>query len=119
MEHRRPDVIERALDVGPDIAANIGPALAEGEVLGKISAGRRIDHAFEQREAVLARDQRVVRMLAEELQASIVRVPAHRLQRVAPDTVVLSMSSKAAGELRTVFGQRLVIEPNDNLTPPM
>lgn len=41
------------------------------------------------------------------------------LQRVAPDTVVLSMSSKAAGELRTVFGQRLVIEPNDNLTPPM
>ena len=41
------------------------------------------------------------------------------LQRVAPDTVVLSMSSTAAAELRTVFGQRLVIEPNNTLTPPM
>lgn len=41
------------------------------------------------------------------------------LQRVAPDTVVLSMSSTAAAGLRTVFGRRLVIEPNSSLTPPM
>src|SRR4029079_14839979 len=67
VEHRRPDVMRRALDLGPDLAADVGPALAEGEVLGEIRPRRRIDHAFEQREAVLARRQRVVRMLAEEL----------------------------------------------------
>ena len=41
------------------------------------------------------------------------------LERVAPDMVVLSMSPTAAEGLRTVFGQRLVLEPNDTLIPPM
>lgn len=41
------------------------------------------------------------------------------VQRVAPDMVVLSMPSTAVERLRTAFGQRLVIEPNNDLTPPM
>jgi hypothetical protein len=41
------------------------------------------------------------------------------VQRIAPDMVVLSMPSTAVARLRTVFGQRLVIEPNNDLTPPM
>ena len=42
-----------------------------------------------------------------------------QVQRVAPDMVVLSMPPTAAARLRTAFGQRLVIEPNNDLTPPM
>lgn len=41
------------------------------------------------------------------------------VQRVAPDIVVLSMPSTAVARLRMVFGQRLVIEPNNDLIPPM
>ena len=40
------------------------------------------------------------------------------VQRIAPDIVVLSMPPTAAERLRTAFGQRLVIEPNNDLTPP-
>jgi hypothetical protein len=42
-------MIELALQIRPDLAAEICPAFAEGKILGQIGAGRGIDHAFEQR----------------------------------------------------------------------
>src|SRR5438128_478796 len=42
------DMIEPAVEIGPDLAADIGPAFAEREILAQIGAGGRIDHAFEQ-----------------------------------------------------------------------
>ena len=41
------------------------------------------------------------------------------IQRVAPDIVVLSMSSDQAARLRARFGSRLVIEPNRDLILPV
>src|SRR6201996_2727979 len=59
LEHRRPDVIELAFEVGPDLTAEIGPALAERKVLAEIGAGLGIDHAFEQRETIGTSGQRI------------------------------------------------------------
>jgi hypothetical protein len=42
-----------------------------------------------------------------------------QIQRVAPDIVVLSMSPDHAARLQTRFGNRLVIEPNRDLIPPV
>lgn len=42
-----------------------------------------------------------------------------QLQRIATDVVVLSMSPDRAAQLRTQFGNRLVIEKNKDLIPPM
>src|SRR5450631_1925592 len=65
---RRADMIEAALQVGPDFAADIGPAFAEREILAEIGSGRRIDHAFEQCKSIGTSGQCVERMLAKELQ---------------------------------------------------
>ena len=67
----RADMIEAALDIGPDFTADIAPAFAERKILAEISAGCRIDHAFEQCKAVGTSCQRIVRMLAEELQRCV------------------------------------------------
>src|ERR1700742_740457 len=83
VEYRRADMIETTLEITPDLAADIRPALAEREVLAEIGAGRRIDHAFKQREAVAAAGEIVMRMFAEELQRWIGR--AHLLENVTPN----------------------------------
>src|SRR4029450_7525089 len=46
VEDRRAAMAEAALKVGPDFAADIGPAFAEGKILAQISPAVRIDHAF-------------------------------------------------------------------------
>src|SRR5947209_1767974 len=51
------DMVEAAVEIGPDLAAKIGPALAECKILAEIGAGHGIDHALEQREAVLTAGQ--------------------------------------------------------------
>ena len=81
-KHRRPDVIEAAFEISPDFAADIGPALAEGEILAEIGPALRIDHALEQREPVRAARQRIGGMLAEELQRCVSGMLAHPLQHV-------------------------------------
>src|ERR1700704_1889763 len=48
VEDGRADMVEAALKISPDFAADIGPALAEGEILAEIGPGLRIDHAVEQ-----------------------------------------------------------------------
>src|ERR1700760_1031361 len=58
-KYRRPDMVEAALKIGPDLAADIGPALAEREILAEIGSGGGIDHAFEQRKAVRASRKRI------------------------------------------------------------
>jgi hypothetical protein len=42
-----------------------------------------------------------------------------QLRRIASDVVVLAMPADRAAELRARFGNRLVIEPNSELIPPM
>src|ERR1700733_9398734 len=84
-EYRRPDMVEAALKIGPDFTADVGPALAESEILAEICAGRRIDHAFEQRKAVRASRQRVMRVLAKELQRRVVRMRTHLFEDAATD----------------------------------
>src|SRR6266851_4799993 len=81
----RADVIEAALQIGPDLAADIGPAFAEGKVLAEVSPGLRIDHAFEQCKPVGASRERIERMFAEELQCRIGRMSAHPFEDVTPD----------------------------------
>src|ERR1700761_6906961 len=71
LKHRRPDMIEPAFEIGPDFSAQIGPALAEREILTEIGPGLGIDHAFEQRKAIGTSGQRIERMLAKELQGRI------------------------------------------------
>src|SRR5207237_9286178 len=85
MKDRRSDVIETAFEIGPDLAADIGPASAEREILAEISSVSRVDHALEQGEPGWTSGDRVVRMLAEELQRSVVRVRAHPFQHMAAD----------------------------------
>ncbi len=68
MEDGRPDMIEAALKISPDFAADIGPAFAEGKILAQISPALRIDHAFEQCKPVGTSSQRIEGMFAEELQ---------------------------------------------------
>ena len=71
MKDGRADMVEPAFEVGPDFAADIGPAFAEREILAEIGAGRVINHAFEQRKPVGTSRQPVERMLAKELQRSV------------------------------------------------
>src|SRR5437870_6496696 len=85
VKHRRSDVIETAFEIGPDLAADIGPASAEREILAEIGSAFRVDHALEQCEAIGISGERVVRMLAEELQRGVVRVRAHSFQHMAAD----------------------------------
>jgi hypothetical protein len=40
-------MIEPALKIGPDFAADIGPAPAERKILAEVSSGLAIDQAFE------------------------------------------------------------------------
>ena len=61
-------MIETALDISPDFAADIGPALAERKVLAEISPGSVVDHAIEQCEPVRTSRERVYGVLAEKLQ---------------------------------------------------
>ena len=68
MKHRRTDVIEAAIKISPDFAADIRPALAERKILAEIGPGLRIDHAFEQRKAVGASGEGIGGMFAEKLQ---------------------------------------------------
>lgn len=60
-------MVETALDISPDFAADIGPALAEREVLAEISPGALVDHAIEQCEPVGTSRELVYRVFAEEL----------------------------------------------------
>src|ERR1700742_1143673 len=76
-------MIETPFEIGPDLAAKVGPALAEGKVLAEIGTRCGIDHAFKQREAVAAAGEIVMRMFAEELQRWIGR--AHLLENVTPN----------------------------------
>src|ERR1700723_963501 len=84
-KYRRADMVEAALKIGPDFAADVGPAFAESEILAEIGAGRGIDHAFEQRKAVRPSCQCVMRVLAKELQRPIVWMRAHLFEDVAAD----------------------------------
>src|SRR6266851_2956177 len=68
MKHRPTDVIEATFKVGPDFAADIGPAFAERKILAEIGPGLRIDHALEQRKAVGASGKGIGGMFAEKLQ---------------------------------------------------
>src|SRR6185312_8110234 len=78
------DMIEPALGIGPDLAADLGPALAEAEVLAEIDAGLRLDQALEQREAMRVVGERILdRMLAPKLQRLV--VGAHLFDRGAAD----------------------------------
>src|SRR3984885_525231 len=82
---RRADMIEAAFEVGPDFAADIGPAFAERKILAEIGSGRRINHAFEQCKSIGTSGKRVERMLAKELQRCIARMCAHLLEHMSPD----------------------------------
>src|ERR1700723_3007064 len=73
---RRTDMIEAALEVSPDLAADIGPAFAERKILAEIGSGGRIDHAFEQCKSIGTSGKRVERMLAKELQRCVARMCA-------------------------------------------
>jgi len=68
VEDGRTDMVEAAPEISPDFAADIGPALAEGEILAEISPGLRIDHALEQCKPVGTSSERIEGVLAEELQ---------------------------------------------------
>ena len=85
MKHRRADMIEAALKISPDFAADIGPAFAERKILAEISSGLRIDHALEQRKPVGASGERIEGMLLEELQWRVRRMLAHPFKDVTPD----------------------------------
>src|SRR6202012_2176353 len=97
-------MIESALEISPDLTANIGPALAEGKVLAEIGAISGIDHAFEQRKPVAAAGESVMRMFAEELQRRI--GCAHLLENVTPDH---QESSSGIADAREAVDARDVI----------
>src|SRR4051794_16404413 len=78
-------MIEAALKISPDFAADIGPAFAEGEILAQIRPGLRVDHAFEQCKPIGTSCERVQGMFAEEPQWCVVRMLAHRFEDVTPD----------------------------------
>src|SRR5450631_4847234 len=85
VKDRLADMIEAALKISPDFAADIGPAFAEGEILAEIGPGLRIDHALEQRKPVGTSGERIEGMFAEELQRRIGRMSAHPFKDVTPD----------------------------------
>src|SRR5258705_1186313 len=78
----RADMIEPALKIGPDLAADIGPASAEGKILAEVSPGLRVDHAFEQCKPVGTSRKLVVGVFAEELQCRVGRMLAHPFEDV-------------------------------------
>src|SRR5437899_3153405 len=78
-------MIEAALKISPDFAADIGPAFAEGKILAQISPALSVDQAFEQREPVGTSSQRIEGMFAEELQRCVGRMLADRFEDVTPD----------------------------------
>lgn len=43
-----PEMHELAIEIDPDLSAHVAPAPAEGEVLGEVAPGIRIDHAVEE-----------------------------------------------------------------------
>ena len=45
-KRHRPNVVKLAVEIGPDLAAHVGPALAESKILAQVSAVLG-DHAFE------------------------------------------------------------------------
>src|ERR1700722_20072023 len=81
-KRHRPNVVKLAVEAGPDLAAHVGPALAEGEVLAQVSAVFG-DHAFEQRKAFVACGRGIERVIALVLQMRILR--AHFFQCLAAD----------------------------------
>src|SRR6266481_3824305 len=85
MKDGRADMIEAALQIGPNFAADIGPAFAEGKILAEISPGLRIDHTLEQCEPVGTSRQRIEGMFTKELQRGVGWMPAHPFEDVTPD----------------------------------
>src|SRR5580658_3157270 len=81
-ERHRADVVELAVEIGPDFAAHVGPALAESEILAEIGAVF-VDQTFEQREAVVACVDGIERMVSLITQLRV--SGAHAFQRLAPD----------------------------------
>src|SRR5215469_8095459 len=75
-------MLKLAVEIGPDLTAHIGPALAEREILAEIGPAA-VDHGVEQGVAVVACGRSVERMIALEFQLRIMR--AHALDRFAPD----------------------------------
>src|SRR4249919_768282 len=77
-------VVEFALHVEPDLAAEIGPASTKGKILGQILSAVGIDHAFEQRESVRVILQRIIRIVHAaifQLRVSLAQFD----QNLAPD----------------------------------
>jgi hypothetical protein len=62
-KRHRSDVAELAIEIGPDFAAHIDPALAERKILAEVSAVLG-DHAFEQSEPVVARGRGIEGVIA-------------------------------------------------------
>src|SRR3954466_9807304 len=91
-------MIETATEVGPNLAADICPALTKGEVFAEISAGSGIDHALEQREPIRIPGEAIVRMFAVKLQRRVLRMRAHSFQHVAPDHQEAGAGVADAGE---------------------
>ncbi len=58
-------MLQLAVEIGPDLAANIEPALAEGKILTEIGAVLG-NHAFEQRKTIVARLRSIKRMVTLE-----------------------------------------------------
>src|ERR1700722_570450 len=81
-KRHRPNVVKLAVEVGPDLAAHVGPALAESKIFAQISAVLG-DHAFEQGKAFVACGRGIDRVVALVLQKRILR--AHFFQRLAAD----------------------------------
>src|ERR1700733_365253 len=75
-------MVEPAFEVGPDLSADIDPALTEREILAQISAVP-VDHAFEQCKSIGALGGGIDRMVA--LVSKLWIACAHLLQRRAPD----------------------------------
>src|ERR1700740_2201896 len=80
VKRQRSDMGQPAVEIGPDLAADVGPALAERKILAQIGAVLG-NHAFEQGEAFGACGGTVERMVALLLQLRIAR--AHLVDRPA------------------------------------
>src|SRR4029077_1788590 len=75
---------EAACEIGPDLAAHVDPALAEGEILAEVDAGLGIDHAFEECHAVDAAGERVA-VVVVAAEAERLMALTHFLERRATD----------------------------------
>src|SRR5271169_6369097 len=90
--------MEPAAEISPYLATDIGPTLAESEILAQIGTCLPIDHTFEQGKTVWASSKGVARVLAEELQRSVVRMFAHSFENVTPDHQEAGARVANAGE---------------------